>query len=252
MTNISQFFITDSRQELPKSFEESLNSVKLNLIHQNHHVYTKIELQELISNNFPKEVFNAFLKLKPYALKKDLASYCLGYLIGGWFIDITIKIIIPLDIKKYNNIEFIAFKDFGQGALNPRSLNYPLQVSLFYTKPRHKIMAKAIDLVIENCRNEYYGATSSCPTGPSILGRAQSFYGTNMNQMIGCFLPLTPDFEQKNKSYVLPNGEIFALHKDSWFKSAIDGDLKNFGAKGTNNHLLMYSQKEIYDKEILI
>ena len=113
-------------------------------------------------------------------------------------------------------------------------------------------MTKAIDLVLENCRNEYYGATSSCPTGPSILGRAQSFYGTNINQMIGCFLPLTPDFDQKNKSYVLPSGEIFALHKDAWFNSAIDGDLKNFGTKGTNNHLLMYAQKDIYDKDILV
>ena len=252
MTNISQIFITDSKQEIPSLFQESLNSVRLNLIHKNHHIYTKNELEELISNNFPKEVFNAFLKLKPYALKKDLASYCLGYLIGGWFIDITIKIIIPLNIHESDNIEFIAFKDFGQGALNPRSLHYPLQVSLFYTKPKNKIMTRAIDLVVENCRNENYGVTSSCPTGPGILGRAQSFYGTNMNQMIGCFIPLTPDFNKKNKSYVLPNGDIFALHKDSWFNSASDGDLKNFGAKGTNNHLLMYAQKDIYKENISV
>ena len=252
MTNISQVFISDNKQPIPDLLEESINSVKKNLVHSNHHIYFKNELEDLISDYFPKEVFNAFRKLKPYALKKDLASYCLGYLKGGWFVDVTIKIKLSLDIKKTNNIDLIAFKDFGQGALNPRSLNYPLQVSLFYTKPKNKIMTKAIDLVLENCRNEDYGATSSCPTGPSILGRAQSFYGTNLNQMIGFFLPLTPDFQQKNKSYVLPSGEIFALHKDSWFKSAIDGDLKNFGAKGTNNHLLMYAQKDIYDKEILI
>ena len=54
------------------------------------------QFEDLISDYFPKEVFNAFRKLKPYALKKDLASYCLGYLKGGWFIDVSIKIKLSL------------------------------------------------------------------------------------------------------------------------------------------------------------
>ena len=86
-------------------------------------------------------------------------------------------------------------------------------------------MAKAIDIIIENCKNEYYGLTSSCPTGPSVLGRAQSQLGTNNNQIIGFFMPLTYQFKQKNRSYILPTGDIFAVHKDTWLRNATGGDI---------------------------
>ena len=252
MINISQIFISDRNEPVPKLFEESVSTVKKNLIHTNHRIYIKEDLEKIIYENFPEEVFKSFKKLNPYSYKKDLAVYCLGYLFGGWFIDISIKIKLCFDIGQLTEIDFLSFRDYGQGALHPRSLNYPLTSGLFYTKPNSKIMSKAIDLIVENCKNEFYGSTSSCPTGPSILGRAHSNFGTKRNQLIGFFLPLTPDFEQKNRSFILPSGHIFASNKDSWFSSAKAGDLKEFGAKGTNNHLTMYSEKNIYDCNILI
>ena len=65
-------------------------------------------------------------------------------------------------------------------------------------------------------------------------------------------MPLTFQFKQKNRSYILPSGDIFAVHKATWFPKALGGDISIFGAKGTNNHLSMYSKKNINDKKMII
>ena len=253
MINISQIFITDNSEEpLPILFEEASNTVKSNLIHDEYHIYRKEEIEDFLKDNFPEEVLKSFLKLKPYALKKDLANYCLGYIKGGWFVDISIKITLNLNLKVFNKLEFLGFRDYGPGVLKPNTLNYQLQTSLFYTQPKSKIMEKAIEISIKNCKEEFYGLTTSCITGPSVLGRSQSFFGTNHDQIIGFFMPLTEQFPQKNRSYILPTGNIFALHKDTWLNKAQGGDLTAFGAKGTNNHIDMYYNKEVFDTGISI
>jgi len=252
MVNVSQVFITESNEPLPDLFKESTSTVKKYLINTNYHLFNHEECKDLIRDNFPKEVLNSFLKLNPYSYKADLAYYCLGYLQGGWFVDMSIKIKLGLDMKTLPNIEFLGFRDYGEGAINPNTLNYPLQASLFYTKHKSKIMEKAIDIIVENCKNEYYGLTSSCQTGPSVLGRAQAHVGSSKNQIVGFFMPLTYQFKQKNRSYILPTGDIFAVHKDTWLPNALGGDISAFGAKGTNNHLEFFSKRNVYNQEINI
>ena len=99
MINISQVFISNNNGPLPKLLEESQGTVKRNLINSSYYLYKYDELEDLIKDNFPKDVFRSFLKLKPYSYKADLAYYCLGYLKGGWFVDISIKIKFPLDMN---------------------------------------------------------------------------------------------------------------------------------------------------------
>ena len=252
MVNVSQIFITDNNESLPKLFVDSSNTVKNNLTHDNYKLYIKEEIQEFLNDNFPIEVLNCFQKLKPYALKKDLASYCIAFKKGGWFVDISIKINLRLNVKDFKKLEFLGFRDYGPGVLKPNTINYLIQSSLFYTEAKSKIMEKAIEICIENCKKEFYGITTSCITGPGVLGRSQAQYGTNLNQIIGFFMPLTEDFNQKNRSYILPTGDIFALHKDTWLSNARGGDLKSFGAVGTNNHIEMYFNKEVFNKNITI
>ena len=63
-------------------------------------------------------------------------------------------------------------------------------------------------------------------------------------------MPLTYQFKQKNRSYILPTGDIFAIHKDTWLPNASGGDISAFGAHGTNNHLEFFSNRTVYNKEI--
>ena len=211
MINVFQVLITENNYPLPDLCKESTRTVKENLKNSNYHLFNHEECKDVIRDNFPKEVFNSFLKLNPYSYKADLAYYCLGFLKGGWFVDISIKIKLGFDMKFLPNVDFLGFRDYGNGAINPQAVHYPLQASLFYTKPNSDIMSKAIDIIVENCKNEYYGLTSSCQTGPSVLGRAQAQIGTSKNHVIGFFMPLTYQFKQKNRSYILPSGNILAV-----------------------------------------
>ena len=96
-------------------------------------------------------------------------------------------------------------------------------------------------------KNNYYGLTPLCPTGPSLWGKAIASIGIDQNVIIGDFMELTPIHNTKNKAMVLPDGSIFAFNKD-----APGGDLKSLGCQGTNNYNELWKSKRIYNVEELI
>ena len=213
-------------------------------IDHTYELYNKDSIAEFIKQNLGKEVLKAYNKLKPYAFKGDLGKYCIGYIKGGWYSDITLKIVSNLP-KMHKDCEIVCFRDQGAG-LNPYALSYGIQSSLFYAKRKNQIFYKAIELILENCRKENYGISTVCPTGPGVFGRAFAFYGAQKNQVVGSYFPLTPLHENKNRAYVLPDGRTLALHKDAWMEGSKPGDISNFGAIGTNNYVTMYYTNDIY------
>ena len=243
---LHQIYITDSNQPLPSSLLEATQTFKNSFPDHSYTLYNSEMLEEFIENNISKEALEAYLKLKPYAYKADFGKYCLMYKLGGWYSDISLKFLKGIQI---NNCDFLGFVDRGEGHIIPNSIPYPLQASLFYSKENSNIFAEAIDLIIENCKNEYYGRHPVCPTGPGVLGRAFAINGIKPGNVIGEFTALTPYHEYKNRSYLLPNGEIIALHKNAWFPQSRGGELKSFGAQGTNNYIEMYKNKDIYNTQ---
>ena len=248
---VSQIFITEEEKVIiPPLIESAIQTVKTAFNPCSYTLYDKKKLEELIRTEFGKDAHKAFLKLRAYASKADLGRFCIAYLIGGWYVDISVKIQKKLSIGEA--FDLVAFIDQGHGPLAPGSISYPVQNGLFYTKPKNQIFAKAIELVIENCKNENYGFTPVCPSGPGILGRSIAFYGAQKSHIMGHFTALTPSHNQKNKSYILPSGDIFALHKDVWMPKAKAGEIESLGAKGTNNYVDLYTTGEFYDKDIIM
>ena len=251
INKVSQIFITgEEPMILPPLIQEAIQTVKKAFSSCSYTLYDKEKLEELIRTDIGKDAHNAFLKLKPYAGKADLGRFCIAYLMGGWYIDISIKILKRLSIG--DDFDLVAFIDQGEGAITPGSMSYPVQNSLFYTKAKSPIFAKAIELIIENCKNETYGLTPCCPSGTAVLGRSIAFYGAQKSHIMGHFTALTPSHKQKNRSYILPSGDIFALHKDAWMPQAKGGDIKSLGAKGTNNYIDMYHAGDFYDENIIM
>ena len=187
------------------------------------------------------------MKIKPYAYKASFARYCIIYLQGGWYVDITIKMLMGIDISE--STDFFGFRDLGDG-LVPNTLPYNIQNSFFYSKKNSQILEKAIDLVIENCRNENYGVSPVCTTGPGVLGRALAINGLKKTHVLGLFMPLTPNHKLKNRSYILPDGNIVALHKNAWFPESKASDISAFGLKNTNNYIKMWQERNVYDDSI--
>ena len=243
--NSFQILITNSTDKMPPLIEEATQTFRRSLNECSYKLYNKEMIEELLRLRFDKEVLNAFRKLKPLAFKADLARYCIAYEYGGWYADITLKFLknIKADFK---DIEFLGFVDLGHN-VKPNTLPYSIQSSLFYSCRNSRIMQKAIEIIIDNCKNNYYGITATSPTGPGVLGRAFAFYGLRNNHIIGHFMQLTPNHSNKNRSYILPDGTILALHKDAWVLNAKGGQLNEFGFDDAENYYTMFVNKDIYN-----
>ena len=247
--NSFQILITDKPCKIPPLIQEAIKSFQNSLPNTSYKLYNKEMIEELLQTKFDNEVVNSFHKLKPKAFKADLARYCIGYVYGGWYADITIKMIKSInDFQK--NINFLGFVDLGEN-IKPFTLPYPIQSSLFYVAKESKIMEKAIDIIIRNCKEEYYGITATSPTGPGVLGRSIAYFGLEREHVIGHFMPLTPNHINKNRSYILPDGTILALHKDAWLSSAKAGQISEFGIKDSDNYLELYNKQDIYNSNLI-
>ncbi len=246
--NAFQIYISDSGSDLPDLLKAASDTFRGCFSSYSYTLYDKETLGSFISNEIGSEAFNAYKKLKPYAYKADLGRYCVAFIKGGWYADITIKMQIPCQVNVNRNIEMLYFRDLG----NANVLPYGVQTSLFYTKPGNPVFQKAIDLVVENCRNEYYGDCDLSPTGPGVFGRAIAIYGHNANQIVGEFMPLTPQYPRKNRAYILPEGKIFAIHKDAWLSDTQLVELFDSEMNGYNSYTEMHHQKSIYDVSIAI
>lgn len=95
----------------------------------------------------------------PGAYKADLWRYCVLYKLGGIYIDIKYK---PL-----NNFKFINLTEKEHWVLDmdKNGIYNAVMVCL----PQNIILKRAIEKVVENVKNRYYGGSSLDPTGPGLL-----------------------------------------------------------------------------------
>ena len=112
--NAFQILITNKINHIPPLIESAQNSFKNALPGHSYTLYNKEMIENLLKKEFNIDVLNAFKKLKPRAFKADLARYCIAYKYGGWYADITIKMIKIINFNN-ENIEFLGFIDIGSG-----------------------------------------------------------------------------------------------------------------------------------------
>ena len=250
---IHQILINDTNK-LPNEFPEYHNicyeQIKKLYPNEEYHLYSGEELEEIIKNNFDNEVYTAYQKLKPYACKADLARYCLLYLYGGLYIDLNIKLIntIP-DLDKLN---FFAFRDIT--TTSQRS--WSVANSIMFATKKSKIMKKCIDIIVENCKNEYYGISQLDVTACIVLGKAIMTSNEDINSIAtnGELCKINHQ-KEKNYSYYFAylmdkDDKIIAYRKPIINNTNNIGDISCFGFKGTNNYIEMWKNKKVYDSSI--
>lgn len=234
--HISQIFISDSCASMGPQLEEAASAIKGLFKDCIYTLYGAEEIYELISKKFSHDVLRAYESLVPYAYKADLARYCILYEHGGWYFDIGMRhagTVVGVD----SNTSIIAFRDINRYSLT----NYACDNCIIYAKARHASLAKAIELIINNVNNKFYGQTPLCPTGPSLWGRALAITGLDSGVLFGDAIELTPNHKRKNKAMILPDGTILAYKKPSG-----GGDLRSLGATGTNNYNIFWREKRVY------
>lgn len=233
--NISQIFISDTDDELSPFLQHATDTVQAAFPTADHTIYTKDSLRQFIADNYDTDVLLAYDCLKPYSYKADLGRFCLLNKLGGWYFDIAVRVENPVEIG--DRIQFLAFRDIQRFSFT----SWACATTVLYSQTANNALATAIDLIVQNCQEQYYGITPLCPTGPTLLGRALAMNGSDPDFIYGDYLELTPAHEQKNRAFVLPNGTIMA-----WSKPSGGGDLTGLGAKGVNNYNELWAQRKIY------
>ena len=232
---VSQIFLSDNGAELSPFLGHATGTVRQAFPEANHQIYTKETLRAFIEANYSAEVLWAYDCLKPYSYKADLGRFCLLNKLGGWYMDIAVRVVNPVEIG--DRIEFLAFRDIQRFSYT----TWACATTVLYSKPDNMALTTAIEMIVNNCHEQYYGITPLCPTGPTLLGAALAANGGNANFVYGDYLELTPTHEQKNRAFVLPDGTIMA-----WSKPSGGGDLTGVGAKGVNNYNELWAARDVY------
>ena len=233
--NVSQIFLSDSDAELSPFLKHATGTVQGAFPNADYQLYNKETLRNFISENYGEGVVSAYDCLKPYAYKADLGRFCLLNKLGGWYVDIGVRIASPVEVGE--RIDFLAFRDIQRFSFT----SWACATTVLYSKPDNTALQFAIEMIVNNCKNKYYGITPLCPTGPSLLGAALAANGGETNFVYGDYLELTPTHEQKNRAFVLPDGTIMA-----WSKPSGGGDLTGVGAKGVNNYNELWAARAVY------
>jgi hypothetical protein len=238
--NVFQVYIQDdAAQPLPSALQACVDSVKNASASCSHLLLGQEELRQLIGQAFDSEVVEAFDRLAPYAYKADLARYCLLHAFGGWYFDVSVRANCVLPAM--HGIDNLVFRD----APNPGVPSWDVSNGLLYSKRGQPEYEQAIRLVVENCRNEYYGVNALCPTGPNLLGRSFAICGARPQNITGMLCPLTPNHALKNYAYLLPDGAVFAWAKRT-LGTAEGGGLAALGAQGSNSYAHLYATRKVY------
>ena len=108
-------------------------------------------------------------------------------------VNIGLKVVKSIDLEETTNL--VIFRDINFYS----QTSYACATGIIYAHKGHKVLQKAIEMIVENVKNNFFGQTPLCPTGPSLWGRAIANVGIDENTIIGDFIELTPNFKKKNK-----------------------------------------------------
>jgi len=235
----------DVPENLPDMISSNIESIKSLYPRARYHLWSGDEIRQFIFENFSSDVLEVYDDLVPFAYKADLARYCLLKTYGGMYVDLGIRLMNKWEIPIRKGVA--AFKDVSFVTASWTTM----QNGLLWSLPNRKEFIDAIDRIVKNHRNRYYGLNALYPTGPVLLGKVFARVMIEKgrkpeadDQHIGSCRCVTPDAEMLNVSYVSKEGRLIALRTKSG-----GGDLAHIGLYGTNNYNEIWKSKKIYGEK---
>jgi hypothetical protein len=120
---------------------------------------------------------------------------------------------------------------------NSDRTSWKVGTSFFFSKPNNPILSEAIEQIVSNVRNKYYGHDPHFIGGPSVFGRAIAKYGTEVELLVGQYWW----FKYRKNKYVLPGNHVVARGKRG---GDHEGGIS--GIVGGNNYNEMWSARTVY------
>lgn len=232
-----QILITEPSSEalrMTDAFERNVESLKSTYPDAEYRRYGNEELLDFLSDHFPEPVLQAYRALTPYAFKADLARYCLLFIHGGLYSDLSYLHLRPIPID--DQCELVVFRDI------PGHVSWATSNAIIYAAPNSAVLERAIARVIEHSRTGYYGHFPLEPTGPYMLGRVLAETDNWTGIRFGDSQSLNTDNTgRRNIVKVMPTGEVVAIRNKTK-----DGRITDMVVSGGNDYIHLWKERRIW------
>lgn len=158
--NIYQTWYT---KNLDEKMQECVDKLKSSNPEFQHYLYDDDDCAKFIKDHFDEDVYYAYNKLIPGAFKADLWRYCVLYINGGVYLDI-----------KYYNVNGFKLIDLTDGEYYVKDIKKNgggVYNAFMICKAGNKKLLNAINNIVENVKNKFYGGGALDITGPMLLKR---------------------------------------------------------------------------------
>lgn len=232
-----QVLITDRSPEaltVTDAFQRNIESLKSTYPEAEYRRYGNDELLDFLSENFPEPVLQTYRALGPYAFKADLARYCLLFIYGGLYSDLSYLHVRPIELDA--QCEMVVFRDI------PGHVSWATSNAIIYAKPNSPILDRAIARVVQHFRAGYYGHFPLDPTGPYMFGRVLAETDNWTGIRFGDSPLLNVDGTGRhNIVKVMPTGEIVAIRNKTK-----NGQITDLVAAGGNDYIKLWTERRIW------
>lgn len=184
-------FQTYSSTELTEGAYNAVNSWRKLNPEWTHYFFTDEDQRAFIAEHFSEDVLWAYDQLIPGAYKADLWRYCVLYIKGGVYADHKLILEKPLDDMLPEDLHFATYQDRPQKHRTHWHYSHYIWQAFLISEPGHPFLKQAIDMIVTNVQNGFYGHDTLCITGPGLLGNA-----INICLQRDADTPLTPDHYQ--------------------------------------------------------
>ena len=162
-----------SKENLPDQIKELFIKIKKENIGIEIKYFGDSDRVHFIKSHFNDDVLRAYLNLKPGAYRADLFRYCILYINGGIYGDLTQTYLVPLkELVNLNKDSIILVKDYLH---DPQTSN-GIYNAFIASERKNPLLKIAIHKIVQNVNNQHYGVNSLDTTGPYLLRRALQEY----------------------------------------------------------------------------
>lgn len=217
---------TWNTKNLPVSMQQNLDNMKRMNPEFTFHLYDDDDCANFIRDHFSLDVYNAFNTLIPGAYKADLWRCCILYKYGGIYLDIKYGCV--------NGFRLIELTE-DEHWVKDRPLPLTIYNALMVCQAGNVILKTAIDKIVENVQNRFYGENALAPTGPLLLGKIilnnrhlinldMNFYyeGSNIIYKNIMILRIYNDYEIERQTTLTNTNKIY--YAEAWYRKKIYAD----------------------------